>query len=120
MARLIAFGVFRPLEPGNGVVEFLLLHQVDADVVVGVAEFGVDLDGDLALGDGFVQAALKAIGPAQIGISIGRGVERDGLSVEPDGGVELLGHLQFHRFADELDGALLIFARGHIRTASLL
>jgi hypothetical protein len=65
----------------------LLLHQVDADVVIRVAELGVDFDGNLALSDGFVQAAFEAVGPAEIGVGVGGGVERDGFFVEPDGAV---------------------------------
>ena len=88
VARLVARRRFGTLQPGNGVVEALLLHKVDADVIVGVAEFGVELDGDLALGDGFVEPSLKTIGPAEIGMGIGSRVNGNGFLIKQNGLVE--------------------------------
>ena len=78
LARLVACRLLGLLQPEDGLVEPSLLHQVDPDVVVGVAEVGVDLDRAEALGRGLLQSALEAQGPAQEGVGLRRGVNRDG------------------------------------------
>src|SRR5207244_1107668 len=45
LTRLVALGQFRSLEPGNGLLELALLHQVTPYVVVGVSEVGIHFDG---------------------------------------------------------------------------
>jgi len=61
--RLIAARVQGALEPGQRFVVFAFFDQVSADIVVGIAEFRVNLDGLLALGDGVVDFALIAVSP---------------------------------------------------------
>src|SRR5262245_12733084 len=58
---LVPLGVLGLLEPGDGLVELVLLHQVDADVVIGVAELRIDLDGAVAFRRGLVEAPLKRV-----------------------------------------------------------
>ena len=62
------------LKPGNRLIVALLLDQVGANVVVGIAKVGVDLNGALALGNGLVNAALKMVSPAEKGVSFGGGM----------------------------------------------
>ena len=59
MTRIITGRRFSPFQPRNGVIEALLLHEVDTDIVIGIAELGVELNGDLTLSDGLVEPALK-------------------------------------------------------------
>src|SRR5260370_19497789 len=73
MARLVARRPLGAFEPGHGVVQSALLDQVHADVVVGVAEVGIDLDGALALGDRALDVAGVRIGPAEEGVCLGGG-----------------------------------------------
>src|SRR6476660_201318 len=68
----VSLGVHGLLEPGDRLVEFAFLDQVGADVVVGVAEFGVARNGAMAFFDRVVEAAHETIGPAQEGMSFGR------------------------------------------------
>jgi len=84
VARFIAGGLFGPLEPGNRRIELIALHQVDADVVVGIAEIGIDFDRVMAFLDRLIEFALMAERPAQIGVTFGRGenVERVALKLD--------------------------------------
>ena len=47
------------LEPWDGLIPFFLLNQVRPDIVVRVAEFGIDLDGLKAFGNGAVVVSKK-------------------------------------------------------------
>src|SRR5688572_8497008 len=48
VTRLIALGGLSALQPRNRVVEPLLLHEIDANVVIRVAELGVQTNGNFA------------------------------------------------------------------------
>src|SRR6266852_1982636 len=89
MARLVARRALGALEPGHGVVQRALHDQVHADVVVGVAEVGIDPDGALALGDRAVDVASVRVGPAEEGVCLGGGTGLDGAPVQLDGGAEV-------------------------------
>jgi hypothetical protein len=43
LARLVASSLLGLLQPGDGLLELPLLHQVDPDVVIRITEMGVDL-----------------------------------------------------------------------------
>jgi len=45
-------------------IEAVQFDQIRSDVVVRIAELGIDFYRALAFGDGFVQATLKMVGPA--------------------------------------------------------
>jgi hypothetical protein len=94
MIGLVAFAGDGLFEPGNGVVELALSDEVSADVVVGVAERGINQDGVLALYDGLVDASLKTVGPAEKRVGFGGGIKLDGLLVEVDGKFEVALHLE--------------------------
>src|SRR5215467_7373604 len=51
VARLVADGPLGPLEPRDRLIEATELDEVRADVVVGIAELGIDRDRAMALGD---------------------------------------------------------------------
>ena len=82
------------LEPGDGFVVALLFDQVRANVVVRIAEIGIDLDGALALRDGFVDAALEMITPAKKRMGLGRGVQFKRRLIELDGAIVIAFHLR--------------------------
>jgi len=85
VARLIARCALGAFEPGHGVVQRALLDQVRADVVVGVAEVGIDLDGALAFGDRALDEAGVRVGPAEEGVCLSGGTGLDGAPVQLDG-----------------------------------
>src|SRR5262245_25774263 len=113
VAWFVTSGRFGLLEPRDSVVKALLLHQIHTDVVIGIAKFGVELDGDLALGNGFVEPADETIGPTQISMRIGGGEERDRFFVKTDRVLELLRHLVSHRLFDELKRPFLVSVSCH-------
>src|ERR1700719_3750820 len=65
MARLVGARLDGALEPRNRFIKTIKFNQICADVVVRIAEFWIDFDRALALGDGFFDAALKMIRPAE-------------------------------------------------------
>ena len=93
MPRLLPLGVDRLLQPGNSLIEIALLDHVRADVVVGIAEIWIDLDGALALGNGIFKLALKMIGPAEKSMGLGRGMQVKGGLVKLDGAIVIALHL---------------------------
>ncbi len=64
VARVVARSGDGAFEPRDGFVVFFQLDQVRADVVVGIAEFGIYFDGALTFGDGVFDFSLKMISPA--------------------------------------------------------
>src|SRR5205807_2547533 len=102
LARLVAPGLLGLLEPADRLVELVLLHQVDADVVVGVAEVGVDLDGAEALGGGLVQTPSEAQRPAEERVRFSRRANGDRSPVELDRAVQIALHLEAIRLSPEL------------------
>src|SRR3989441_9172981 len=113
LPRFVAGGALGLLEPRDRLVELALLHQVDADVVVGVAEVGIDLNGLEALRGRFLQPSLEAVGPAQEGVRLGGGAHRDRAPVELDGGLQIAVHLAAVLLAPQLDGPLAVFRVAH-------
>src|SRR6267378_1097227 len=69
------------------------LDQIRADVVVRVAELRIEPDGELAFRNGFFNAPLEMIGPAQEGMSLGRGMELQRRLIQLDGAVVVAFHL---------------------------
>src|SRR5882762_8648974 len=65
LPRLVSRRLLRALEPRDRFLELVLLHEIDADVVVGVAEVRIDGDGAMAFLDRFLELALKAHRPAE-------------------------------------------------------
>src|SRR5207248_2265630 len=57
-------------------------------------EIGIDLDGALALRDGFVDAALEMITPAKKRMGLGRGVQFKRRLIELDGAIVIAFHLR--------------------------
>src|SRR5262245_29503958 len=101
---LVALGVLGLLQPRNGVVESVLLHEIDADVVVGVAEVGIELDRPVTLPGGFLEPALERVAPAEEGMRLGGRADADRFLVEGDGAIQLPGHLVAIGIAPEDDG----------------
>ena len=93
VARLVPGGLLRHLQPGDRLVELALLDEIRADVVVGIPEAGIDPDGDLALLDGLVVAALEGVGPAEVGVRLGGRVDLDRRLVETDRLPQIAGPL---------------------------
>src|SRR2546425_2696276 len=89
LTRFVAFGLVSLFKPRNRLVQLVLLHQVDPDVVVRVAELGIDLDRAEALLGGLRYAALEAHGPPQEGMCLCCRVHLDGMPVELDRAIQL-------------------------------
>src|SRR5579859_1996977 len=103
---VVAWRLNRLLEPGNRLFPAAQLDEIGPDVVVGIAEVRVDLNRPFAFGDRLAVSTLETVGPAQKGVSFGRGSERDGPPVQADGVLELSRHLGLVGPAEELLGGL--------------
>src|SRR5260370_27655344 len=110
--RIISFCGDCALEPGNGFVKTLEADQIGADVVVGIAEIRVNLDGALALGDGLVNLSLEMESPAEKGVSLGGRVKRERITIEFDGAVIVAFHLRLVRLLQTFPGLRFSFP-GH-------
>src|SRR5437867_705840 len=89
LPRFVAFGLLSLFEPRDGFVELVLLHQVDPDVVVRIAELGIDLDRAKALLCGLRQVALEAHRPPQEGMCLCRRIQLDRLAIELDRSIHI-------------------------------
>src|SRR5260370_32868 len=97
MARLVAAGLYRLLQPGNGFIVAGKFDEIGPDVVVGIAEVRIELDGALAFGDGFFDAALKMIGPAEEGMRLGGGMQLERSLIELYRALVVAFHLRLIR-----------------------
>src|SRR5712691_6706290 len=93
LPRFVAFGLLGLFRPRDRLVQLVPLHQVDPDVVIRIAELGVDLDRPETLFGGLLQSGLEAQGPSQEGMRLGRGMFLDGALVALDRAVQLSLHL---------------------------
>src|SRR5438876_566344 len=93
LPRLVARGALRLLEPRDRLLELALLHQVATDIVVRVAEVGIDLDRLETLARRLLEAPLEAQGPPEERVRLCRRVHVDGPLVELDGALEVTLHL---------------------------
>src|SRR5882762_7055712 len=89
LPRFVTFGLLGLFKPRNRLVQLVLLHQVDSDVVVRIAELRIDLDRAEALLRGLRQAALEAHGPPQEGMGLRRRIHLDRALVELDRSIQL-------------------------------
>ena len=89
LPRFVALGLHGPAQPRLRLIETVLLHQVDPDVVVGVAEVGIEVDGDLAMPDGQPEAPLYPVHPTQKCVGVSGGMHIDGLLVLRLGAVDV-------------------------------
>src|SRR4029453_10380984 len=117
-ARLVSLRLLGALEPGDRLVELSLLHQITADVVVGVAEVGIDVDGAQALLGRLLQTPLEAVSPSQEGMSLGGRVHLDRALVELDRSVELPPHLVLVSLCPDLGGPIEALGGAHTVTRS--
>src|SRR5439155_17891212 len=113
LARLVARRALGLLEPRHRIVELALLHQVHADVVVGVAKVGVDLDRLQALRRRIFEPALERVGPTEERVGLSRRTHGQRAAVERDGLVEVARHLATVRLPPQLDCVLEIFRVAH-------
>ncbi len=93
MSGFVARGFDGLLQPGNGFIELAEFNHIGANVVVRVAEIGIQLDGAFAFGDGIEKAALKMVGPAEEGVGFGGGMKFQGRLVKFDGAIVVAFHL---------------------------
>src|SRR5438128_11356260 len=89
LPRFVAFGLLGLFQPRDRLVQLVLLHEVDPDVVVGIAELRIDLDRAEALLGGILQATLEAHGPPQEGMRLCRRTHLDGVPIELDREIQL-------------------------------
>ena len=85
----------RALEPLDRSVEIALLDQVRADVVVRVAEVGINFDRAMAFFNRLVREAHEAVSPSEKRMRFGSRVSRNRLLVEIDGFIQVAAHLRF-------------------------
>src|SRR3990170_597427 len=93
MVGLVPFGPNGSFEPRNGLFLPAQIDEVGSDVVVWVAEIGIDRDRFLAFLYGGFVASLEAVGPAQKRMSLRCGAAFNGGPVESDRLVQLPLHL---------------------------
>src|SRR5262249_49196877 len=118
LAWLVSLRLLRRLEPGHRLLELPLLHQIAADVVVGVAEVGIDVDGAQALMGRLLQTTLEAVCPSQEGVSLGGRLHLDRALIELDRTVELPPHLVLVSLFPDLGGSIEAFGGAHTVTRS--
>ena len=81
LSRFVAPGGHCLPQPGFCFVHLAFLHEVDADVVVRIAEVGIQLDGNLTMLNRLLKIPSKTVHPAQEGMGIGGGMGLNGLCV---------------------------------------
>src|SRR4029077_19734091 len=118
-AGFVAFGKHGFFKPGDGVVPFLLFDQIGADIVVRIAELGVESDGLMAVLDGAVVVGQEGIGPAAEGVGLGGREGGNGAGVEFDGLLVVATRLQFVGAAEEFGGVFARIGFGHDRTCKV-
>src|SRR5882762_6187012 len=101
----------RLLQPGNRFVKAYEPDQVGADIVVGIAELRIDLDGAFAFGDRLLDLSLEVERPAQKGVRLGSGVQVERSPVKLDGAIIVALHLCLVRFLQLLPGLRLSIRR---------
>src|ERR1700693_4370453 len=104
MPGIVSFCHNRPLEPGDGFVIAFEFDQVRADIVVGIAEFRIYLDGALAFFDRFLDFSLEVEGPPEKRVGLGRRVQGKRSPVEVDSAVKVTLHLSLVRLLEPLQG----------------
>src|SRR5690242_20884134 len=90
MTGFIALRELGLFEPGHGLFEPTLLHQVDADVVARIPKVWIELDSVLAIFDRFIQATQLRKRPSSKGVAFGRRLDRDALLEQLDGLFDLV------------------------------
>jgi hypothetical protein len=93
VARLVARSFDSLLQPGNGFIELAKFNHISANIVVRIAEIGIESDGAFAFRDGIEKLALKMIGPAEKGVSFGGGMEIERGLVKLNGTIVIAFHL---------------------------
>ena len=88
------------------VVVIVNLHQVQIDGQLCVVDFLIVVAKNNRALDGVFQLAGKAVGPAQEGMGLGRGVEIQRLAVQGDGLVVVAVHLSVIGLMKSLKGLL--------------
>jgi len=96
-------------------VEPSLLHEIGADIVVGVAELRIQRDRQAALIDRIVEPVEIAVRPAQERVRLGGGAGGDGILVERDGVLVALRHLLLQRLMEQALGPLFRVGGVHRR-----
>src|ERR1700733_9123884 len=93
MTRLISFGFNCPFQPRNSIIKPLQLDEIGANIVVGISEFGININGGTTLLDGLAQLALKMVSPAQECVCLRRGMQFERGFVKLDSAIVITLHL---------------------------
>src|SRR5262245_15669309 len=117
MARLIARRGFGALQPLDGFLRTAQLDEVCANVVVGIAEGGIDGDRALALDDGLLVLALVGERPAAERVRLRGGVNSERAIIALDGFVETPRHLRFVAALEVLARVVRPLGLGHDRSS---
>ena len=118
MAGLIARSFEGTFEPGNGFVEAIERDEIGADVVIRIAEIGIDFDGALAFVDGFLNFSLEMERPAKECVSFSSGMDGQGLLIKADGVIIIAFHLGAIGFFEDFPGARETVGRHHKKSGS--
>src|SRR5262249_21122590 len=105
VARLVAAGAAGFLEPWEGVLHPAQLEQIKTHIVIRNAEKGIDGDRAFAFADGFLNATLIVVGPAEKGVSLGSRMEVKGRLIELDGALVVALHLGLIAVLEDFPGA---------------
>src|SRR5262245_49440849 len=92
------------VEPADAAVKVTLGDKIAADVVIGIAETGIDRDRGQTFGDGFVITLLKTIRPAEEGVGFGGRERCDRFFIELYSLIVLAVHLSRIGFIKKPDG----------------
>jgi len=110
---LVALGLEGHAQPGDGVLGLAHLHVVGADIVVGIAELGIQVDGPVAIGDGALVILSVGLGPAPEGEGFGGRASGNGPVVELDGLLDFPTHVVLVGLAHQLHGFLSFLFVAH-------
>ena len=103
---LIAPGLEGHAQPRDGVIQLALFQIVGADVVVGIAELRIQIDGPVAILNGGIEVLFETLGPAPKGVGLCGWADLDGIRVELDGLVQITLHVELVGLGDHIHGLL--------------
>src|SRR2546422_9884083 len=101
VARLVAFRDQSSSQPSLRLIHLSLLHQIDANVVVGVAELRIQIDRHFAVANCLLDLPLEAQHPAEICMSIGRRMDLYRTIILIDGAIRVSIGMTFVTFLDK-------------------
>ncbi len=110
---LVALCLERHAQPRNRILRLIQLDEIRSDVVVGIAEFGIQIDGPVAIRNGAFQIPLVGARPSSEGVSLRRGKDVQRLRIKPYRLVDIPAHLVLVGLPHQLHRLLALLIPGH-------